>query len=84
MTRIHKLKIDVEYFDSVECGDKPFEIRYNDRGYQKGDVVELHTHHGIYRDTSRPILCAEISYVTAFQQKDGWVVLGLKNVEACK
>ena len=35
----HVLKIDKPYLDAKLAGDKLFEIRLNDRGYQKGDVV---------------------------------------------
>ena len=39
MIKTHKIKIDEEFADAVLCGDKNFEIRKNDRGYQKGDHV---------------------------------------------
>lgn len=35
----HKIKIDVNFADAVCLGDKNFEVRYNDRGYQKGDII---------------------------------------------
>lgn len=38
---IHKIKIEKPYADAVLSGDKTFEIRYDDRGYQKGDVIEF-------------------------------------------
>jgi len=38
---IHELKIYPQYYRAVECGDKTFEVRLNDRGYQKGDTVIL-------------------------------------------
>ena len=37
----HKIKLREEYADAVFSGDKSFEIRYNDRGYQKGDRIRL-------------------------------------------
>jgi ASC-1-like (ASCH) protein len=37
--KIHKLKLDAEFADSVLIGEKCFEVRLNDRGYQKGDCV---------------------------------------------
>lgn len=39
--RIHKLKILNDFADSVVVGDKTFEIRENDRGYQKGDFIQF-------------------------------------------
>ena len=36
---IHELKIHKQWADAKLAGEKPFEIRRNDRGFQKGDVV---------------------------------------------
>ena len=36
---LHKIKIRESFADAVNRGDKTFEIRKNDRGYQKGDTV---------------------------------------------
>lgn len=35
----HELKIQKQWADAKLAGEKPFEIRRNDRGFQKGDVV---------------------------------------------
>lgn len=35
----HELKIQKQWADAKLAGDKPFEIRRNDRGFQKGDIV---------------------------------------------
>jgi len=37
----HELKIWPEYFVAVLNGSKTFEVRLNDRGFQKGDEVDL-------------------------------------------
>lgn len=37
----HELKLSITYFESVESGEKNFEIRNNDRGFQVGDILEL-------------------------------------------
>ena len=39
MKQVHNLKIDNVYLKAKIAGDKLFEIRLNDRGYQKGDNV---------------------------------------------
>ena len=39
MRQFHRIKLSWRYADAVLTGEKPFEIRYNDRGYQKGDLV---------------------------------------------
>ena len=35
----HDLKIQKQWADAKLAGEKPFEIRRNDRGFQKGDIV---------------------------------------------
>ena len=37
----HELKIWPEFFNAVLHGEKTFDVRYNDRAYQSGDIVEL-------------------------------------------
>jgi hypothetical protein len=37
----HTLKTNRGYFDAVAAGEKTFEVRRNDRGFQKGDVLVL-------------------------------------------
>ena len=37
----HKLKILKQFADEIIIGNKNFEIRKNDRGYQKGDFIDF-------------------------------------------
>lgn len=39
--KIHELKLDVRYFESVQKLKKTFEIRKNDRDFKVGDVLAL-------------------------------------------
>lgn len=39
--RVHELKVDPELWEAIVSGDKPFEIRKNDRHFQRGDVLRL-------------------------------------------
>jgi len=41
MSNRHCLKILPEHFNNVNAGTKTFEIRKNDRAFQKGDLVTL-------------------------------------------
>lgn len=37
----HELKLATEYFDAVADGAKNFDVRRDDRGFQKGDTLVL-------------------------------------------
>lgn len=41
MTTIHTLRTFAEYWDAVFAGDKTFEVRKDDRGFNVGDYLEL-------------------------------------------
>lgn len=76
----HKIKIEKPYADAVLSGDKTFEVRYDDRGYQKGDVVEFNVIDGIY-EINHPLNDKEfeITYVLhGWGIKEGWCVFGIK------
>lgn len=81
--KTHDLKISEEFYEEVEQGNKRFEIRRNDRDFQKGDKVTLFetTNHGTsYTGRSSNFF---ISYVTSFEQKDNFVVFGIEDL-ICK
>ena len=74
----HKLKIDPEFLEAKIKGDKLFEIRCNDRGYQKGDTAEycrfnLRGVPEYYR--------YEITYVIGYNQQPNWVVFGERPIK---
>jgi len=61
-------------------GSKRFEIRKNDRDFKEGDkIILLHFDHEKKEYTSRPALCAEIGFLTDYEQKEGYVVFSLIN-----
>ena len=70
----HELKIDEVYLKAKLAGDKLFEVRLNDRGYQKGDIVE-YTEYGDYKEPTKKHQF-EITYVCNYMQKDNYVVFG--------
>lgn len=76
----HELKIETPYFEAVISGKKTFEIRYDDRGYNAGDTIELRevrTPDGMYTGRKQ---AATIGYVTAYKQTPGFVVFSLLGV----
>ena len=80
----HELKILECYADAKLAGDKLFEIRDNrDRGFQKGDLVKYTVvgDIGIKYTHELNDKLYEITYVTNYGQKDGYVVFGEKEVK---
>lgn len=41
MARTHVLKLQKDFCDAVYNGEKLFELRYNDRGFQRGDLIRF-------------------------------------------
>ncbi|EAK9780846.1 ASCH/PUA domain-containing protein [Listeria monocytogenes] len=74
MSKTHELKILSEYFWDIAEGRKTFEIRKNDRDFQVGDTLILlewdDMDTGLYT-------VVEVVYMTDYEQKDGFVVLGI-------
>ncbi|HAM2078072.1 TPA: DUF3850 domain-containing protein [Listeria monocytogenes] len=76
MSKTHELKILSEYYWDIVEGRKTFEIRKNDRDFQVGDYLilkefkrEKHT---------RRWIALEVTYITDYEQKEGYVVMGIK------
>ena len=84
--KIHEIKIYESYADAVLSGEKTFEIRNNDRGYQKGDrlkfkVVEYGSllHKSLHELNEKEY---EITYVhSGLGMKEGYVALAIKAVK---
>jgi len=81
----HRLKIEPAFFEAVISGRKTFEIRKDDSGFQAGDTVTLceydQEYKGCYQSDDQKYTGrstgAVIGYVTAFEQKPGYVVFSL-------
>ncbi|WP_270346603.1 ASCH/PUA domain-containing protein [Enterococcus thailandicus] len=85
---IHELKILPEFFEAVTSGRKQFEIRKNDRDYKVGDQLVLREIDYVHNENISDELFytgdsykAEITYITDYAQKDGYVVLGIRGAE---
>ena len=73
----HELKIFPEYLVAIAEGRKQFEIRRNDRDYKIGDVLILNEWQPAsgYTGLSVPVI---VTYITDFEQRDGFVVMGIE------
>lgn len=82
--KTHKIKLLLNFCDDVLSGDKTFEIRENDRGYQKGDRVVFQPYESSDPFVKHPISekVYEITYVlNGWGLKNGYVVFGIKEVK---
>lgn len=83
--RIHSIKISNQYFDDVRTGFKPFEVRFNDRDYQIGDLLLMNEvimdNYATLTETGRQ-LSAIITYVLdkSLYLQNGYVVLGITDI----
>lgn len=82
---MHKIKILESFADAVYRGYKTFEVRKNDRGYQKGDLVQFTVLYDSDKCEmiSHPLMkqTYEITYVLAgWGIEDGYVVFGIRKV----
>jgi hypothetical protein len=86
----HELKTLAVYFDAIARGEKNFEVRRDDRGFQKGDTLRLLRlyDNGSYKDRAveykagKPahVLTRKISFILTggqFGIEPGFVVLAL-------
>ena len=85
----HTLKTHPNYWDAVKSGEKTFEIRLDDRGFQKGDTLVLQrafknsTTNKWQGDDENEIEC-KISYILTggqFGIEPGYVILALQEIK---
>ena len=77
----HELKIDEQYLDSLLDGSKTFEVRLNDRGYQKGDVLEFHDPRCVQMGAGCRKYLFEITYVhSGLGVRENYVVLAVRSL----
>lgn len=84
MKRIHEIKLKEDFCDAVLSGDKPFEVRWNDRGYQKGDAIKFKPVDNAGLTIPHIIKAKEyeITYVLGgWGICEGYVVLGTKEAD---
>ena len=84
----HRIKLKQQYCDPVFHGEKTFEVRNNDRGYQKGDyIVFIPVDENGQSLAFHPIEKEKyvITYVhSGYGLKEGYVVFGIEDVKGLK
>lgn len=51
--KTHDLKLNIEFCDAVLSGEKTFEVRKNDRGFQTGDLIRFIPTDGTTREHAK-------------------------------
>ena len=86
----HIIKILEDFADAVASGEKSFEIRENDRGYQKGDYVRFVVVDKLGAEVRHPLNewrrhTYKITYViNGWGLKNGYVAFGIKETTGIK
>ena len=76
---LHELKTYPKYFQETIEGNKPFEIRKNDRNFQVGDVLLLKEWENIkYTGREGGAMVRYILYDKFIGLAEGYVALGLQ------
>ena len=80
----HWLKCWPDPYEAVECGDKPFEVRKDDRHFQKGDILVLEKFdpatETYFANSALRRLITWVLRGGQFGIESGYVVLGLATV----
>jgi hypothetical protein len=77
----HTLKIEPKYAERIVSGEKKFEVRLNDRDYQKHDIIVLHPNYKAGDEPKYKCITADIEYIhSGYGLQENFVVLGLKNI----
>lgn len=76
--QIHELKCHPSYFTLIMCGDKAFELRKDDRGYKRDDLLILREYDPEADIYTGYVICAVVTCVVRGEWlAPGYVALGL-------
>lgn len=76
---MHCLKILPDYFWDVVTGAKTFEIRYNDRGYKIGDLLQLEEYDPETKRYTNRYIVVEVTYMLESNEymQDNYVCMSI-------
>lgn len=84
---VHELKTWSIYFNLIKSGEKPFELRKNDRGFLVGHELLLREYDPLTQSYTGQTLRRKISYILQdpeaenFGLKPGYCIMALMEVE---
>jgi len=80
----HNLKTWPEFYQAVIRGEKTFEVRLNDRGYEVGDTLTLQEFDPAKQEYTGNEIVKQVPYILREPYaKDGHVIMSLKEVSSC-
>ena len=79
---IHELKTIEPYFSDIWFGIKTFDVRYNDRNYQVGDILHLIR----YKTLPKQSISCNITYILDNHEyvKEGYIIMRIKIITKYK
>lgn len=84
----HRIKLELSLCDDVFSGQKSFEIRFNDRGYQLGDTVQFLPYDSINQKAAEhPVqsILYDITYmIQGWGLQEGYVAFAIKEKYICQ
>ena len=73
----HRLKIEDVYYENIVSEVKDFEVRFNDRDYQKGDEIEFTNVSGVFEREG----VWRIKHIhSGYGMDDKFVILGIERI----
>jgi hypothetical protein len=80
MSHTHDLKTWSEHFQAVACGEKRFELRRDDRGFEVGDILKLNEYCPTTKIYSGNRITARITHILRNFEglEHGFCILGIK------
>ena len=80
---IHQLKILPEFFDSVQNGQKRFELRKDDRNFAAMDTLALNEWEPVNEEYTGRVVLVQVWYIMfggQFGLEKGYVCMSIKRV----
>ena len=86
--KLHRIKLDNKYIESVYMGHKSYEVRFNDRDYKVGDIIRFIDDKG---EPLKSSMCPELPFYRIVHRlksveglEEGYVVLGIDEIKESK